>query len=365
MRRNKTRRPATPAAETEFERRRIGEAILHGDLQTALALAGEGGTEGVAWAFLLVGVVGALDRSLKLTRVARVAAEAYGDPPYILEPAAEPGSHRTVIGLTVQTFILSGQMSRIRRMAERIATTPTDDTLARAVLSCRLDDVHLMTATHRLRTKHQSKPRPIRTVPLQSHELAESSQNDEQEHELSEGYRQIRDWYAEVALDELASYAASGGTSYQVDVRPDGRFKYCIEAVGLNARHAANEARPTDRHPIAQAAEAGLTALFEAARLRPFDTLGEPGTREETADQKRTVRIVVANPALQGFLKATARSASTTPAEILRTATEAGLLHRQEKQANARREQRADTIMHGPTVPPLPGPAGRVPSDDT
>ena len=150
-----------------------------------------------------------------------------------------------------------------------------------------------------------------------------------------------------------------------MDVRPDGRFEYCIEAVGLNARHAANEARPTDRHPIAHAAEAGLTALFEAARLRPFDTRGVPGTREETADRKRTVRILVAHPALQGFLEATARSESTTPAEILRTATEAGLLHRRQEQARARREQRADTRMHGPTATPLRGPAAKAPGDET
>ena len=64
-------------------------------------------------------------------------------------------------------------------MAERIATTPTDDTLARALLACRLDDVHAMTATHRLRKEYQSEPRPIRTVPLQSYELAENSQNEE------------------------------------------------------------------------------------------------------------------------------------------------------------------------------------------
>ena len=365
MRRNKTRRPATPAAETEFERRRIGNAILRGDLETALTLAGEGGADGVNWAFLLVGVVGTLDRSLRLARVARVAVEAYGDPPYVLEPAAEPGSHRTVIGITVQTFMISGQINRIRRMAERIATTRTDDTLARGLLACRLDDVHAMTAAHRLRKEHQSEPRPIRTVALQSHELAESSQNEEQRHELSENNRKIRDWYAEVALHELAWYAASGGTTHQVHVRPDGRFEYCIEAVGLNARHAANEARPTDRHPIAHAAEAGLTALFEAARLRPFDTRGVPGTREETADRERTVRILVAHPALQAFLEATARSASTSPAEILRTATEAGLLYRQEERADARREQPADTKADGPTGTPLQRPDAKAPGDET
>ena len=69
MPRNKTLRPATPAAETEFERRRIGNAILRGDRETVLTLAGDEGAEGVNWAFLLVGAAATLERSLRLRTV--------------------------------------------------------------------------------------------------------------------------------------------------------------------------------------------------------------------------------------------------------------------------------------------------------
>lgn len=134
----------------EFKTRRIAAAALKGDRETVAAIAGEEEASNIDWMMVTAHAVGKLARSLENSRVRGELDEAYSRPSAIIHPPGENATTAQTLLDTIADFIMSGQLDRIRRLAVRVARTPSLDHRAREVLAGRIDRVHTLALVHRL-----------------------------------------------------------------------------------------------------------------------------------------------------------------------------------------------------------------------
>ena len=315
----------------EFKTRRIAAAALKGDRETVAAIAGEEEASNIDWMMVTAHAVGKLARSLENSRVRGELDEAYSRPSAIIHPPAENATTAQTLLDTIADFIMSGQLDRIRRLAVRVARTPSLDHRAREVLAGRIDRVHTLALVHRLQKEYRPAQPKVTIRPLAAWELARRDEPAARINGLPYGPSEAADEAAVHVVAEATREIAENRRDYRVSVVEDTPFGFVVTAEGFGARRTiaaiGGDEDQRARKAIARAMNLGLCSLYEGARLRPVET--RPVTPIPLEDAvgvtKKTVAVALTNDLLQSFVEHTARAAECTRADIVSIATEWGL----------------------------------------
>ena len=336
--------PDTQPEDNDFKMRRFGRAIMRGDRDTAQTIIGKEYADQVDWLLITLDTLTKLERSLRTKRIAALAAAIYGDPATSLEPTARPGQVGPILTETVRVLVSYGENNRVRRIAERVARTPWQDTRATTVLTGRIEDVYGIASAGRLRHEYTPENHAIRLHRLTADELADKP-DTAAVNTVTKDRSPQRDVYAMYALTATAAEAETNKVGCKVNVHETTHLTFVVEAVGMLARAAVKErsrAGETGLEAIIEAANIGLCETYEAARLRTVTTTGLPAIRGNDVVRLDNTRVglVVVHPMLCSFISNTGRFMEITHAEIVEMTITVGLARLNARRATGRNGKR-------------------------
>ena len=307
----------------EFQLRRAVSALRRGDMETATAMGGTKAVDQARWAATFLFTMVKFERTLQRKRVRQVADEAYGK-------RVEPGETSAQwLTKTIARFLETGEMGRIRRIAEDAARTRSQDRLAKAVLAGRIDDIHTTGLLNLLWTKYQPEGQTKGTpVQVEAQHLTLEELADEEAAEA------VHDPEADRRAIELAragSEACADQTeAYGITVRRQRGLQYRVRVEGLTGRRAAEEYELATRNRegtgILAAVAIGLDMMYQDARQRPRGENDLGVERIEHSDGARhRIELRITSRLLESYLRRTTRGNLRLDEDIIRTAATRGL----------------------------------------